>query len=173
MVQIYPFYKGENIANNPLGYTTVANARKRMKSNKVVEDFEKTLPEDYWFKYLYTYQNGTREDTFRLFRREFKIIGYDITKQVYIKDIENEDVKNLFIELTKCYDSKAWYDRTDEEWDELERLSLEINKLGYHPHCWKDEKDYKKRYTKFVTENVEFKEMDVDVVLKDNDKNRK
>ena len=51
MNKFFPFYKGKNIANNPLGYTTAANARKRMNDQVVKDDFLKTLPEDYWLDY--------------------------------------------------------------------------------------------------------------------------
>jgi len=40
-------------------------------------------------------------------------------------------------------------------------------RAGYYPYLWKDETDYKKRYAKFIKENVEFRELDVDVVIKE------
>ncbi len=164
MIKVFPFYKGENIANNPLGYTTKANARKRMQNYKVIPDFEKTLPEDYWFQYLYTYQNGTKNSDFHLFRRTLKIIEYDLTKQIYIKDIKDENVVRLFMKLESEHYTRKWYEKTEEDWDKIENISLEINRMGYYPYCWKNDKDYWKRYTKFVTNNVEFKEMDVDIL---------
>ena len=55
MNKFFPFYKGKNIANNPLGYTTAANARKRMNDQEVKDDFLKTLPKDYWLDYYKVY----------------------------------------------------------------------------------------------------------------------
>ena len=56
MKKIFPFYKDQNIANNPLGYTNVNNARKRMKADEVIKDFEATLPENYWLDHIYVNQ---------------------------------------------------------------------------------------------------------------------
>lgn len=165
MKKIFPFYKGKNIANNPLGYTTKENARRRMADGEVIKDFEKTLSEDYWFKYLYTYKNGNRTTEFNLGAgKRIKIADTDIKQRIYIKDIDNEKIIELFKKLITIYE-KNWYDRTSEEIEQLEELSLKISELGYYPYRWKDCKDYKKKYSAFVSSNVEFKEMEVNISI--------
>lgn len=173
MIKIFPFYKGENIANNPLGYTTKANARKRMRMSEVMGDFSKTLPPDYWFEHLFTYQNEEGGKKTRLgIRRageEVEVTEYDIKQMVYIRDIEDREVASLLYEMYKWFHKrKPFWERTDEDCEHMRELALTISSKGYYPYCWEDTKDFYSKLSKYVTKNVEFKEIDVDVVLKIN-----
>ena len=51
--RIYPYYKGECIGRRSDGYQTAAIARREMKWDEIIKDFEATLPEDFWDKQLY------------------------------------------------------------------------------------------------------------------------
>ena len=55
--RIYPYYKGEYIGRQSDGYQTAAIARREMKKDEIVKDFEATLPEDFWDKQLFLYRS--------------------------------------------------------------------------------------------------------------------
>ena len=43
---------------------------------------------------------------------------------------------------------------------------MALTEKGYGPHIYKDEKDYKKKLSKFITDNVEFVEKEVEITVK-------
>lgn len=74
--------------------------------------------------------------------------------------------KNYFAKKLSFDDLHCAYN--DPETKEAYREILYgILKAGYYPHLWKDETDYIKQYNKFVKENVEFREMDVEITITD------
>ncbi len=176
MKKIIPFYKGENISNNPLGYSSVSNAKKRMKQDDVVKDFDKTLPEDYWLGHMYIYElaNPWNEDIKPNDRNDFMFKNKQVNTHGgmfcityytngYIKDgsLTNlkdlpDDVYELFVSLYKAEETnnKELYEPT----------LYAILRKGFLPVLFKDKKDYKKRFNKFVSDNVEFREIEVNVV---------
>ena len=185
MNKFFPFYKGKNIANNPLGYTTAANARKRMNDQTVKDDFLKTLPEDYWLDYYKVYElaNPWTEEWMKTVKEPGYGISafgtwYNITiytkgytkhqSDKYLRELP-EDVYNLFLKLYKMEDivMEDYYAHKTTYKEDYKNLIYEILSKGYYPHLFKDDKDYKSRYTKFVTDNVEFREMDVNVRSKE------
>lgn len=180
MKKIFPFYKGKNISNNPLGYTNATNARKRMNDEEVRRDFEKTLPDDYWFEHYRACElaNPWSEDikpenkkynvniSVCLFGLTIYTDGY-IGKEIKFEELP-DNVQTLFRkELTFRDGYYVASDYDPETVDSYKEVLYGLLKAGYYPYLWKDETDYKKRYLKFIKENVEFKEMDVDVVIKD------
>ena len=82
----------------------------------------------------------------------------------YLRELP-EDIYNLFVRLYRMEDIviKDYYAHKTTYKEDYKNLLYEILSKGYYPHLYKDDKDYKKRYTKFVTDNVEFREMDVNV----------
>jgi hypothetical protein len=184
MTKIFPYYKGKNIANNPLGYTTIANARKHMDDTEVKADFENTLPRDYWLDHYYVYElenpwSQKWMETVKEPRCGISTSGhwYGITTYTkgyikhnsakYLKELP-KDVHQLFIRLYKIMplvvaDSHAHKDTYKEEYRDI---LYSILSKGYNPTLFKDEKDYKKKYKNFVTDNVEFREMEVDIVVR-------
>ena len=180
MKKIFPFYKGENISNNPLGYTNATNARKRMNDEEVRKDFEKTLPSEYWFDYYYTceLENPWSEDIkpenrkYRvhtlgcLFRINIYIDGYT-SKKVMFRELPDNAQELFKKELSFRNDYYVTRDYDPETANSYKEVLYGLLRAGYYPHLWKDETDYKKRYAKFVKENVEFRELDVDVVIKE------
>jgi hypothetical protein len=179
MKKIFPFYKGKNIANNPLGYTTVANARKRMKSKEVTKDFIESLPKDYWLDYYEVYElENPWDESIRLGRYRtgsghwYGIDTYTngyvkIDSRKYIKELP-EDVYSLFLKLYNLekFVMEDYYSGKETYKEEYQNILYDILRKGYYPTLFKDEKDYKKRWARFVTDNVEFKEMDVDITVK-------
>lgn len=53
LMKIYPFYKGTNIAKDIDGYESVSDANKNMVLDELINDFEKSLPDDFWDDYYY------------------------------------------------------------------------------------------------------------------------
>jgi len=176
MKKIFPFYKGENISNNPLGYSSVSNAKKRMKQDDVVKDFDKTLPEDYWLGHMYIYElanpwnedirpNDVNKSIYEnkrvnthgaMFFITYYTLGY--TKDGSLTNLKDlpDDVYELFVSLYKAEETSN---------KELYELTLyAILRKGFLPALFKDKKDYKKRFNKFVSDNVEFREIEVNVV---------
>jgi hypothetical protein len=93
------------------------------------------------------------------------IYDYDIKTKIYIKDIDNEYLKQLYIELFSLYNI-AYYNRTKEQEERMVELALKISDSGFYPYTWKDEKDYKKKLSKFITNNVQFIEKEVTISVK-------
>ena len=180
MKKIFPFYKGKNISNNPLGYTNVTNARKRMVDNDVRNDFEMTLPYEYWFDHYYTHElekpwsedikPGNRKYRVNtsgcLFNINIYTDGYT-GKRVMFREL-SDNVQELFKkELSFRNDYHVARDYDSETVNSYKEILYGLLRAGYYPYLWKDETDYKKRYTKFIKQNVEFRELDVDVVIKE------
>lgn len=180
MKKIFPFYKGKNIANNPLGYTTVANARKRMNSEEVTKDFIETLPKDYWLDYYEVYElENPWDESIKPGRYRTRTSGHwygietytngdtKMDSRKYIKELP-EDVYSLFLKLYNLEKLviEDYYSGKETYKEEYKNTLYDILRKGYYPTLFKDEKDYKKRWTRFVTDNVEFKEMDVDITIK-------
>jgi len=168
MIKVFPFYNGKNIANNPLGYTNRANARKRMRMDDVMGDFLKTLPTDYWLEHIYTYKNkegGKKERLgIRRFGEEVEVAEYDVRQKVYVRDIEDKEVASLLYEMYGWFHrSKPFWERTDEECEHMRELALTISSKGYYPYCWEDMRDFNSKVSKYITKNVEFKELDVEI----------
>ena len=179
MKKFFPFYKGKNIASNPLGYTTAANARKRMNSAEVERDFHSTLPKDYWLEHYQVYElenpwdESIKPGQYRTntsghwYGINTYTNGYTKRDSIrYIKELP-DDVYTLFLKLYHLEKLviEDYYSHTDTYKEEYRELLHDILRKGYYPTLFKDEKDYKKRWTKFVTDNVEFKEMDVDISI--------
>ena len=188
MKKIFPFYKGKNISKNPLGYTNIANARKRMDDKEVLNDFKNTLPKDYWIKHYIVYElenpwieqwmNNIKGSEYGIFTTHYwyNITIYThgyivISSKKYIEELP-QDIRGLFIKLHKL-ESLAIEDYKLEHTtykEEYKMLLYKILSNGYYPSLHKDDNDFKKRYSKFITNNVEFKEMDINIQLNDYDK---
>ena len=177
MKKIFPFYKGNNISNNPLGYTNATNARKRMNDEEVRKDFEQTLPSEYRFDYYYTceLENPWSEDIKPgKYRVNESVCLYGITiytdgytgKRVMFRELPDNVQKLFQQQLSFESEYSIDMDCDSERKYAYQKILYGLLKAGYYPYLWKDESDYKKRYAKFVKENVEFRELDVDVVIK-------
>lgn len=168
MNRVFPIYKGKDLSKMGVGYSNVKSARKFMDSTKVVKDFDKSLPENYWNDFLYTYLNDTthpKKSHNVCTRRDIIIYDYDIKKQIFVKDIDNEDIKKMYIELFSLYNI-LYYKRNLEQENRLVELATKISELGYYPYVWKNDNDYKRKLSKFITNNVQFVEKEVEITIK-------
>ena len=181
MKKVFPFYKGKNITNNPLGYTNEKNSRKRMDDTDVKSDFENTLPEDYWLDHYYVYEleypyeDGLVPGRYNVstsgeyYNLEYYTRGYiNLDSKTYLKDIKDEEIYKLFIRLyrmTKIAIEEC-HQRKTEHKEEYKKLIFDILHKGWKPCLFKDISDYKKQWKKFVDNNVEFREMEVEINVK-------
>ena len=178
MKKIFPFYKGKNIANNPLGYTTKECAKKRMNKEDLLKDFRKTLTADFIFNHVYTHSISKQEKNLTemwVGHRRINVYTWDYdSPEVYIKDMEGE-AKELAAELllyqTKLEEQGFYHEMispdgiTNEESEKAAEISLRLNELGYYPFFYKDENFTRNAFQKFVNENVEYKTMNVEITL--------
>ena len=180
MKKIFPFYKGKNIANNPLGYASERNARNRLKREEINNDFLETLPEDYWLDHYKVYElenpwnKSIQPERYGISMSGFQYgitvytRGYiDKKSEKYIKQLP-DDIYSLFLELYRLEPlvTEDYYAHKTTHKEEYKNLIYTILEKGYFPHLWKDERDYKKRYARFITDNVEFREMEVTISAK-------
>ena len=151
MNKFFPFYKGKNIANNPLGYTTAVNARKRMNDQEVKDDFLKTLPEDYWLDYYKVYElaNPWAEE----WMKTVKGPGYGISAfgtwyniTIYTKGYTKHQSDKYLKELPEDRMIENLFTITDEQ---KQKNGEEINQLA-------------KDYYEFIEESSETDENDND-----------
>lgn len=183
MKKIYPFYKNENIANNPLGYTSVACARKRMRKEKIIEDFLKTLPEDYWLDYSWVYEleypwdENIKPDVCYNVSTSYGYFGICYYTQGYHKHgsktklkLLPKEIYDLFTEFRgielKCIEHNE-NNENNEDKERYRTLLFTILKNGYFPHLYKDETNFRKSLSKFINDNVDFREMEVNISIKD------
>lgn len=176
-VKIFPFYKGECISKTETGYSSARNARQRMDDEKVRADFDKTLPNEYWFGHSYTYllanpwNEGISPETCRNTNTYYEKFGLVYYTNGYIKSSSKtmfrelpEDVQELFRKkelISKDYNYVSGY--TKDEATEYRETAYAILRKGYYPHLFRDMSDYKKKYSDFVSKNVEFREMEVEI----------
>lgn len=185
MKKIFPFYKGENLSKTPLGYSNVTNARKRMDLTQVKKDFDETLPKDYWLDYYYIHELDNKWDENMIFDKYdiranshfycnicIYTKGYVKRQKLWLKSLDKE-MYDLFIELHNIKEKiiEDHHNKIDTDQESYPRrgpyknILIKILKKGYLPTMWKDDTDYKKRLKKFIDNNVDFKEMEVDVIL--------
>lgn len=174
MKRIYPFYKNQDLSKKGLGYSSINSAKKFMNQSLIIEDFNKLFSDDYWFEHFYVYKLETKKSYYPNrwggFANPNMSIDYqeDYNNKFYLPELP-EDIKKIVIEYFNFY-YKEWY--KNRNWTDnnlkirLDELSLQLVNKGYGPHLYKDDKDYKKKLSKYIKENVEFKEMDVEIVIK-------
>lgn len=177
MKRTFAIYKGKDLSKMGMGYSNVKSARKFMDHEPIIEDFNKLFDDDYWFEHKYVHPLDKTKSTYYPNRwggfchSELSIPYHeDFRTTIYLPNLP-EDVKEIAIEYCKLY--KEWWNHYehDNERDRevairLDELSIALTEKGYGPHIYKDEKDYKKKLSKFITDNVEFVEKEVEITVK-------
>lgn len=165
MKRILPFYKNENLSPSGLGYSSMKSALKYMKiSDQLKQDFNDTLPKDYWDKYSYIYKlenpwspdfkredRGIHESGGRFYTAFFTKGWADISSPIDLDDIP-EYLKELF--------KTAKY--TESETEYLEIL-YKLLSWGYYPTIFRNESNYTRLFNKFIKSNVEFREVELKI----------
>lgn len=165
MKRILPFYKNECLSPSGLGYSSMKSALKYMKiSNQLKQDFNDTLPKDYWDKYSWVHKlsnpwspdykrgdKGIRESGGRFYTSIFTKGWSDAGLEIDFDDLP-EDLKELY--------KIAKYTENETEYDEA---ILKLLSLGYYPTIFRDESNYTRLFNKFIKANVEFREVELTV----------
>lgn len=173
MKKIFPYYKGENLSKTPLGYTNKANARRRMYDFDVVSDFKKTLPEDYWLHHYYVKKSEEWSEDFGPNTNGISTTGLHFGITIYTRGYRNINTKtepeDLPEDVRMLFEKKFWAQKREDK-GEYRRLVYEILRKGWSPIMYEDYTDWKRRLKKYIDENVEFREVDVEIVTNDTKK---
>lgn len=172
MKRIFPIYKGKDLSKMGMGYSNVKSARKFMDMTLIIEDFNKMFNKKYWFEHKYVYHLEEKKSPYPnrwggFNCKEYSIPFHNDNKRpvVYLPNLP-DDVKVIAEEYNNIYEDWTNHIDTLEFRIRLDELSLQLADKGYSPHLYRDEKDYKKKLSRFITENVEFKEKDVTIEVK-------
>lgn len=167
MKKWFPYYKGKCIAKTPLGYTTKANAQKRIDMTSIIEDFDKLFDEQYWFEKYYTYKmvDSNYSETCGVFRHFIDTKKTKIGCPIYLKDLTG-DVRKLFEEYFKLYRIK-YYEISDEDNARGFEIAQQLNDMYYSVFLYIDKKDYEKKLKQFIKDNVQFIEKEVSINVED------
>ena len=165
MKRILPFYKNENLSPSGLGYSSMNSALKYMKiSNQLKQDFNDTLPKDYWDKYSCVHKlehpwspeykrgdRGIQESGGRFYTAFFTKGWADVSLEIPFNEL-SEELKELF--------KTAKYTESEKEYDEV---LYKLLSLGYYPTIFQNESNYTRLFNKFIKANVEFREVELTV----------
>ena len=155
MKRIYPYYKNQDLSKKGLGYSSINSAKKFMDQTLIIEDFNKLFSDDYWFEHSYVYKLETKKSYYPNrwggFANPNMSIDYqeDYNNKFYLPELP-DDIKKIVIKYFKLYNvwCKNRYDKDISI--KLDELSLQLVDKGYGPHLYKDEKDYKKKLSKYI-----------------------
>lgn len=176
MKRIFPIYKNKDLSKTSMGYSNVKSARKFMNQEPIIEDFNKFFDDNYWFEHKYVCplditEKSSYPNRWGGFYYSDLSLEYqeNFKTHIYLPEL-SEDVKEIVKQYCKLY--KEWSHRdeiTKERIKEisirLDELSLELTKNGYGPHIYKDEKEYKKKLSKYISDNVKFVEKNVEIIV--------
>ena len=102
--RIYPYYKGECIGRRSDGYQTAAIARREMKWDEIIKDFEATLPEDFWNKQLYVCKSDVE---YTESMHTIDIVGYNYNSScLFHQEDYIESYNNYIKSINECLISK-------------------------------------------------------------------
>ena len=165
MKRTFPMYKGQSLDRAGMGYSNKASARQYMNDRPVREDFAKTLPKNYWYEFEYVYKhNGMRRDM-EIGSTGYKYHDTDYEEKFFIKDLTGKDkeICDKIYAIEDKHRARGWGWAGDKVRKEMERLLVELDKLGWYHALFEETTDYWKRYRRFFKENVEFVEKKVKV----------
>lgn len=154
-IRIFPFYNGKYMGVMPLGFSSKSSAQKYMQ-NIPSEDIYDSIGgfEKYEYENSYLYgidkHNLLEFSNGNWYKREFVegCYDYDYSEKVYLKDLPDADeIKKLVSKINDYHDIK--YSDDIKSFEE---------KYGLFPSLWLDETKYKKAKSKFIKENVQYRQ---------------
>lgn len=171
MKRTFPIYKGKDLSKMGMGYSNAKSARKFMTMDPIIKDFDKLFDDQYWFEHHYIRPLEKTKSSYKnrwggFMYKEFSIDYQEDFRApvIYLPDVP-EDVMPIVKEYMQLY--KDWYKRNIvAEKIRLDELAMALTEKGYGPHVYKDDKDYKKKLSKFITANVQFEEKEVEITVK-------
>lgn len=154
-VRIFPFYKDTYLGRSPIGYTDRKSARKFMMniSPSIVYNEYYGSQEQYnrthgYFRTLMDKSQGF--PYVRQYYPDYKLFNYslDNNSRIYTSTFTDEQYNDMLEMLGSIKLHSG----------ENIELAIEFEeKYGLFPYMYIDDKDYKKLYTKFITDNVDFR----------------
>ena len=167
MKRIFPMYKGVSLDKAGMGYSSVKSAQHYMDEKPVKKDFDKTLPENYWYQFEYVYKHNGREMENSL---RSSIVGYnfhntDYEDKFYIKDLTGKD-KELWDKVYAIedkYRERGWGWAGKEVEKEMYSLFKKLDERGWYYSLFEDTNDYYKKYRAYKKANVEYVEKSVKI----------
>lgn len=167
MKKIFPYYKDKCIAKNPLGYTNVANAKKRMDLKPILADFDLLFDDEYWFNKTYVLKtvDSRHNNMCGLFCHEINLHKDVLYKEpIYIKDLTG-DIRTLLEEYYHLY-YIHFTKITKEENERGFEIVKQLNDLYYYVFLYRDKEDYNKKLKQYIKDNVQFIEKEVEINVK-------
>ena len=154
--RIFPFYKGEYMGVEPIGFANLKSAQAYMK--KISDDD------------IYNSCFGGKEEYMKQYGYFCGLKPYkdrmepNYEDKHWVKDMGDELVNELLKEYNNIYD----YEHHSFKEREVLRKEFE-NKYNLYGYIYTDDKEFKKAKTKFYKENVEYREGILEVNVKWND----
>lgn len=174
-IRIFPYYKGEYMGKSEVefGFSNKKSALKYMKdvpSEDVynsIGGYDKYYMENAYLcklneKQLYTFNPYPFSDPYAKNRKTEGCYDYNF-ERVYLKDLENYEEIKREVKSMGFIPGMA----PDDRW----RFKEFEEKYGLFPDIWVDEKPFIKARTKFIKENVEFREGIVKITVEFTGKN--
>ena len=163
MKRTFPMYKGQSLDKAGMGYSNVKSARHYMNDRPVRKDFDKTLPERYWYEFEYVYKHNGQEMSRESHGHTFHECEYE--EKFFVKDLTGKDRElwDKVFAIEDKYRERGWGWAGEKVEKEMYTLLIELDNRGWYYTLFEETTDYWKRYRKYFKENVEFVEKEVKV----------
>ena len=166
MKRIFPMYKGVSLDKAGMGYSSIKSAQHYMDERPIREDFDKSLPKNYWYEFEYVYKhNGDVNDNCISSEAGYKFHDTDYEEKFYIKDLTGKD-KELWDKVYAIedkYRERGWGWAGKKVEKEMYTLLEKLDKRGWYYSLYEDTKDYWKKYRAYKKANVEYVEKTVKI----------
>ena len=167
MKRIFPMYKGVSLDKAGIGYSSIKSAQHYMDEKPIRKDFDKTLPENYWYQFEYVYKHNGREmsDHHICSVANYTFHDTDYEEEFYIKDLTGKD-KELWDKVYAIedkYRERGWGWAGKEVEKEMYSLFKKLDKRGLYHLLFEDTNDYWKKYRAYKKANVEYVEKSVEI----------
>lgn len=166
MKRIFPMYKGVSLDKAGMGYSSIQSAQHYMDEKPIREDFDKSLPKNYWYEFEYVYKhNGDVNDNLFSSVVNYPFHDTDYEEKFYIKDLTGKD-KELWDKVYAIedkYRERGWGWAGKKVEKEMYALLEKLDKRGWYYSLYEDTKDYWKKYRAYKKANVEYVEKTVKI----------
>ena len=138
-----------------------------MDEKPIREDFDKSLPKNYWYEFEYVHKHNGREmsDHHISTVADYTFHDTDYEEEFYLKDLTGKD-KELWDKVYAIedkYRERGWGWAGKKVQNEMYALQIELDKRGWYYVLFEDTKDYWKKYRAYKKANVEYVEKTVKI----------
>jgi len=166
MKRIFPMYKGVSLDKAGMGYSSLQSAKHYMDEKPIREDFDKSLPKNYWYEFEYVHKHNGHISGSRISSEgDYQFHDTDYEEEFYIKDLTGKD-KELWDKVYAIedkYRERGWAWASKKVQKEMYALHVELDKRGWYYALFEDTKDYWKKYRAYKKANVEYVEKTVKI----------